>query len=174
MAGKGREAVRSRLSPQEGPDEEWGQGLRGPPWRDLCTPCTGHRHPGTMPGGHGPTAAVNPGGPTGGLGTWLFSWDMHPLLLLEQAEGATGHCSGLGWFTGQPVCPQPRHAPSVPLDPVHSPWGEGHLCWAEWVVGDTELAQISRMSGQARVAIGYQRGAQEAVFWKYPSPFPLQ
>ena len=37
-----------------------------------------------------------------------------------------------------------------------------------------ELAQTGSMSGQARVAIGYQRGAQGAVFWKYPSPFPSQ
>ena len=45
------------------------QGLRDHPWRDPCTPLTGHRSPGMTPGGYGPTAAVNPGGPTEGLGT---------------------------------------------------------------------------------------------------------
>ena len=45
------------------PDEEEEQGLGGPPWRDPCSPHTGHCSPGMTPGGRRPAAAVNPGGP---------------------------------------------------------------------------------------------------------------
>ena len=45
------------------------QGLGGPPWRDPRTPRTGHCSPGMTPGGHGPAATVNPGGPTAGVRT---------------------------------------------------------------------------------------------------------
>ena len=93
------------------PDEKGGQGLRGPPWRDPCTPHTGHCSPGTTPRGRSPAAIVNPGGRTGSPGTRLLSWDMHPLMLLEQAKEAAGHCSGLGQFTGQPMCPPAHRCP---------------------------------------------------------------
>ena len=111
------------------------QGLRDHPWRDPCTPLTGHRSPGMTPGGYGPTAAVNPGGPTEGLGTWLLSWDTHPLLLLEQAEGQPDTAQDSASLLGSPCAPWPPDAPSLPLDPVHFPWGEGCPCWAEWAVG---------------------------------------
>ena len=32
---------------------------------------------------------------------------------------------------GSVCAPQPTDAPSVPLDPFHSPWGKGCPCWAE-------------------------------------------
>ena len=77
------------------------------------------------PGGRSPAATVKPARPTGGPGTWLLSWDMHLLMLLEQAEKAAGHCPELGQFTGQLVCPPAHRHPFSASGSSLLPPGQG-------------------------------------------------
>lgn len=140
------------------PDEER-TGAQGPPWRDPSA----HHALGTaalaQPWVVSAHSCCEPRGPTGETQeTWLLSWDMHPFLLLEQVEG-DDQMLPRTWpvLLGSPCAPQPINAPLAPLDPVHSHWGQGHPCWAEWAV-----VEYRSSSDQQDVWIGqgcHQRGS---------------
>ena len=117
-------------APGRAPDEDWGQGLGGPPWRDPCTPCTGHCSPGTTPGGRSLTAAVSPGGPAGGPGTWLLRHVPTPAPGIGWGGSRTLHRTRVG-LLGNPCAPSPQMPPQCLWIQFTSPWCP---CWAEWAV----------------------------------------
>ena len=108
LGGKGREAVRSGLSPQKCPRRGGGTGVQRSSLERPVHTTHWALQPWDDPRRSQPHSYCDP---TGGLGTWLLSWDMHTLLLLEQAEEAAGSCPGLSQITGQPLCPLAHRCP---------------------------------------------------------------
>ena len=95
--------------------------LGGPPWRDPCSPHTGHCSPGMTAGGRSPAAAVNPGGPQEAwepdsspeTRTRSHSWN-RVRRQLDIVQDLVSLLSSL-------CAPQPTDTPSVPLDLVYPP-----------------------------------------------------